>query len=87
MNPSMTPTSPAPMPAISLPPVAAPFPEVEAVAAEPLAVAVALLVAEASDETVARSSTCPKVGSGTSPFTTQLLSVAVGHAGGFLLAV
>lgn len=85
MNPSMTPTSPAPIPAISLPPVAAPFPDVEAVAAEPLAVAVAFV--EISDETVARSSTCPKVGSGTSPSTTQPFTVAVGHAGGFLLAV
>ena len=39
MKPSMTPTSPAPIPAISLPPVADPFPVVEAVAAAPAVVA------------------------------------------------
>lgn len=69
------------MPAISIPPVAAPFPDVEAEAAEPLVVAVAFCVV------VARTSTCPNFGSGTSPSTAQPLTVAVGHAGGFLVAV
>lgn len=82
MNPSMTPTSPAPILAISFPPVAAPFPDAEAVAAEPVAV-----VFGVGETSVARSRTCPKLGSGTSPSTIQPLTVAVGHAGGFLLAV
>lgn len=85
MNPSMTPTSPAPILAISFPPVAAPFPDAEAVAAvaaEPVAVVFCVM-----ETSVARSRTCPKLGSGTSPSTIQPLTVAVGHAGGFLLAV
>lgn len=74
-NPSMTPTSPTPIPAISRPPVAPPLPVAEAVAAEFVA------------DTVARFNTWPKVGSGTSPFTAHPLTVAVGHAGAFLEGV
>ena len=73
----MTPTSPTPIPAISRPPVAAPLPVAEALAAEFVAVAFA----------VERSSTWPKVGSGTSPFTAQPLTVAKGHEGAFLEGV
>lgn len=71
----MTPTSPTPIPAISRPPVAAPLPVAEALAAELVAVA------------LARFNTWPKVGSGTSPFTAQPLTVAEGHAGAFLEGV
>ncbi len=67
----MTPTSPTPIPAISRPPVAAPLPVAEALAAE----------------FVARFNAWPKVGSGTSPFTAQPLTVAEGHAGAFLEGV
>lgn len=68
----MTPTSPTPIPAISRPPVAPPLPVAEAVAADFVAVA------------VGRFNTWPKVGSGTSPFTAQPLTVAEGQAGAFL---
>jgi hypothetical protein len=81
MNPSITPTRPALIPAISLPPFEPDFLVAVLWALEVVAVAVAA-APEASVLSV-----CPRLGSATSPFTSQPPAVEVGQAGGDKLGV
>jgi hypothetical protein len=81
MKPSITPTKPALMPAISFPPLEPDFLVLLGVAPE----LVGVPVAAAPEAPVLK--VCPRLGSLTSPFTNQPPGVEVGHAGGVNVAV
>jgi hypothetical protein len=80
-NPNITATSPALMPAISLPPLALPFFVLVAEAADPVALPVAVPVLLGALPLL----TCrvwPTLGNATSPSTNQPPAVLLGQAGG-----
>src|SRR6476469_9573424 len=79
MKTNMTAARPALMPAISFPPLAAPFLVLVASAAEPVPVGVVLDVVVVLPPTCC---VCPTVGSLTSPSTNQPPAVELGQAGG-----
>jgi len=82
MNPNITPTNPALMPAISLPPFELFFfPVAEGEAEEPVAVGLPPVAVGFV------TNACPMLGSGTSPSTNHPPTVELGQAGGVLLGL